>query len=86
MELRREGKQVDDLSQGHTPTARITEPKFSKFITNASESNNPYMSIILWNTTIPPKTFHCHHLRSSSLTPEMYIPSTRCLLTDNTVK
>jgi len=86
MELRKEGKQVDDLSQGNNPTARITEPKFSKFIPNASESNNPYMRSILWIMTIPPKTFHCHHLRSSSLTLEMYIPSTRCPLTDNTEK
>ena len=28
--------QVDDLPQGNNPTATITEPKFSKFITNAS--------------------------------------------------
>ena len=75
MELRSGGKQVDDLSQGNTPTARITEPKFSKFITNASESNNPYMRTIqvLWIMTIPPKTFYCYHLRSSysSLTLEI---------------
>jgi len=37
--------------------------------------------------TIPPKTFHCYHLRtSSSLTPEIYTPSTRCPSADNTDK
>jgi hypothetical protein len=46
MELRREGELLDDLSQGNTPTARITEPKFSKFMTNASEPNNPFMHSI----------------------------------------
>jgi len=86
MELRREGKQVDDLSQGNNPTARITEPKFRKFITNASECYNPYMRSILWTMTIPPKTFHCQHLTSSFLTLQLYIPSTRCPLTDNTEK
>jgi hypothetical protein len=60
MELRREGKQVDDLSQGNIPTARITEPKFSKFITNSSETNNLYMRSILWIMLIPSNTFNCH--------------------------
>jgi len=55
MELRREGKQVDDLSQENLPTARITEPKFSKFIANVAESNSPYMRSILWIMTIAPK-------------------------------